>query len=116
MKRSEMLEKMVFSMELHAGNDPAWLDQMPSVKAGAYDYADKILRDLEEIYEAETKELNKEINLLNLKLTVATTALECIEDPRKLNHLERDDYTQKACLMNVAHVALKVMRGEYVEV
>jgi hypothetical protein len=48
MKRSEMLEKMVFSMELHAGNDPAWLDQMPSVKAGAYDYANKILRDLEQ--------------------------------------------------------------------
>ncbi len=48
MKRSEMLEKMVFSMEIHAGNDPAWLDQMPSVKAGAYDYANKILRDLEE--------------------------------------------------------------------
>ena len=48
MKRSDMLEKMVFSMELHAGNDPAWLDQMPSVKAGAYDYANKILRDLEE--------------------------------------------------------------------
>lgn len=48
MKRSEMLEKMVFSMELHAGNDPAWLDQMPGMKAGALDYADKILRDLEE--------------------------------------------------------------------
>jgi hypothetical protein len=48
MKRNEMLEKMVFSMELHAGNDPAWLDQMPSVKAGAYDYANKILRDLED--------------------------------------------------------------------
>ena len=48
MKRSEILEKMVFSMELHAGNDPAWLDQMPSMKARAYDYADKILRDLEE--------------------------------------------------------------------
>ena len=48
MKRSDMLEKMVFSMELHAGNDPAWLDQMPGMKAGALDYADKILRDLEE--------------------------------------------------------------------
>jgi hypothetical protein len=48
MKRSEMLEKMVFSMELHAGNDPAWLDQMPGMKAGALDYADKILRDLED--------------------------------------------------------------------
>jgi hypothetical protein len=43
-----MLEKMVFSMELHAGNDPAWLDQVPELKAGALDYADKILRDLEE--------------------------------------------------------------------
>jgi len=49
MKRSEMLEKMVFSMELHAGNDPAWLDQLPELKAGALDYADKILRDLEEL-------------------------------------------------------------------
>jgi hypothetical protein len=48
MKRSEMLEKMVFSMELHAGNDPAWLDYQPGMKAGALDYADKILRDLEE--------------------------------------------------------------------
>jgi len=48
MKRSEMLEKMVFSMELHAGNDPAWLDYMPGMKAAALDYADKILRDLEE--------------------------------------------------------------------
>jgi hypothetical protein len=48
MKRSEMLEKMVFSMELHACNDPAWLDQMPGMKAAALDYADKILRDLEE--------------------------------------------------------------------
>ena len=48
MKRSEMLEKMVFSMELHAGNDPAWLDSVPGMKAGALDYADKILRDLEE--------------------------------------------------------------------
>ena len=48
MKRSEMLEKMVFSMELHAGNDPAWLDQIPDMKAGALDYANKILRDLEE--------------------------------------------------------------------
>lgn len=48
MKRSEMLEKMVFSMELHAGNDPAWLDSVLGLKAGALDYADKILRDLEE--------------------------------------------------------------------
>jgi hypothetical protein len=48
MKRSEMLEKMVFSMELHAGNDPAWLDQMPDMKAGVLDYASKILRDLED--------------------------------------------------------------------
>jgi hypothetical protein len=48
MKRSEMLEKMVFSMELHAGNDPAWLDSVPGMKAGALDYADKILRDLED--------------------------------------------------------------------
>lgn len=48
MRRSEMLEKMVFSMELHAGNDPAWLDHQPGMKAGALDYADKILRDLEE--------------------------------------------------------------------
>ena len=48
MKRSEMLEKMVFSMELHAGNDPAWLDYMPGMKAAALDYANKILRDLEE--------------------------------------------------------------------
>jgi hypothetical protein len=44
-----MLEKMVFSMELHAGNDPAWLDNNPKLKQGAYDYANKILRDLEEI-------------------------------------------------------------------
>ena len=44
-----MLEKMVFSMELHAGNDPAWLDQNPKLKQGAFDYADKILRDLEEV-------------------------------------------------------------------
>jgi hypothetical protein len=43
-----MLEKMVFSMELHAGNDPAWLDQLPGMKARALDYADKILRDLED--------------------------------------------------------------------
>lgn len=35
-------------MELHAGNDPAWLDQIPGMKAGALDYANKILRDLEE--------------------------------------------------------------------
>ena len=35
-------------MELHAGNDPAWLDQNPKLKRGAFDYADKILRDLEE--------------------------------------------------------------------
>lgn len=35
-------------MELHAGNDPAWLDSMPGMKARALDYADKILRDLEE--------------------------------------------------------------------
>ena len=48
MKRSEMLEKLVFSMEMHAGNDPAWLDHQPGMKAGALDYADKILRDLEE--------------------------------------------------------------------
>lgn len=48
MKRSEMLEKMVFSMELHAGNDPAWLDSVPGLKARALDYTDKILRDLEE--------------------------------------------------------------------
>lgn len=48
MKRSEMLEKMVFSMELRAGNDPAWLDQIPDMKAGVLDYASKILRDLEE--------------------------------------------------------------------
>lgn len=48
MKRSEMLEKMVFSMELHAGNDPAWLDYQPGMKAEALDYANKILRDLEE--------------------------------------------------------------------
>lgn len=48
MKRSEMLEKMVFSMEMHAGNDPAWLDYQPGMKAGALDYADKVLRDLEE--------------------------------------------------------------------
>jgi hypothetical protein len=43
-----MLEKMVFSMELHAGNDPAWLDQNPRVKQNAINYADRILRDLEE--------------------------------------------------------------------
>jgi len=48
MKRSEMLEKMVFSMELHAGNDPAWLDQNLKLKQAAYDYAEKILRDLED--------------------------------------------------------------------
>lgn len=60
--------------------------------------------------------LREENNKLKLQITIATTALECIEDPRKINHSERDDYTQKACLMNVAHVALKVMRGEYVEV
>ena len=48
MKRSEMLEKLVFSMEMHAGNDPAWLDYQPGMKAGALDYADKILRVLEE--------------------------------------------------------------------
>jgi hypothetical protein len=43
-------------------------------------------------------------------------ALEKIEDPRKIGHTERDEYTQKACLMNVAHVALKRMRGEHVEI
>lgn len=48
MKRSEMLEKLVFSMEMHAGNDPAWLDYQPGMKAEALDYADKILTDLEE--------------------------------------------------------------------
>lgn len=71
---------------------------------------------IEETYEAKIKSLTEENSKLNLKLTIVTTALECIEDPRKMNHSERDDYTQKACLMNVAHVALKVMRGEHVEV
>jgi hypothetical protein len=47
MKRSEILNMLMFSMELHAGNDPAWLDQVPELKAHALDYADKILRDLE---------------------------------------------------------------------
>ncbi len=47
MKRSEILNMLMFSMELHAGNDPAWLDQVPELKARALDYADKILRDLE---------------------------------------------------------------------
>lgn len=64
----------------------------------------------------EMIKLRVENEKLKLQVTIATTALECIEDPRKMNHSERDDYTQKGCLMNVAHVALKVMRGEYVEV
>lgn len=39
---------MVFSIELHAGSDPAWLDCKPGMKQDALDYANKILRDLED--------------------------------------------------------------------
>lgn len=69
MKRSEMLEKMVFSMELHAGNDPAWLDYMPGMKAGALDYADKILRDLEEagMLPPFIDEIDDDMNLIGNK-------------------------------------------------
>ena len=48
MKRSEMLERLVFSIELHAGSDPSWLEHSIEVKQKAYEYANKILRDLEE--------------------------------------------------------------------
>ena len=48
MKRSKMLEKLVFSIELHAGSDPSWLEHDAKMKQRAYDYADKILGDLEE--------------------------------------------------------------------
>lgn len=48
MKRSEMLERLVFSIELHAGGDPSWLEHDAKMKEKAYDYAKKILDDLEE--------------------------------------------------------------------
>ena len=48
MKRSKMLENLVFSIELHAGSDPSWLEHDAKMKQHAYDYAHKILRDLEE--------------------------------------------------------------------
>ncbi len=48
MKRSEMLDILVFSIELHAGNDPSWLEHDAKVKARAYEYAHRILQDLEE--------------------------------------------------------------------
>lgn len=61
-----MLEKLVFSMELHAGNDPAWLDTIPELKQGALDYANKILRDLEEegMLPPETKATKKDFTNL----------------------------------------------------
>lgn len=49
MKRSEMVERLVFSIELHAGNDPSWLEHDPKVKQRAYDLADRVLRDLEDL-------------------------------------------------------------------
>lgn len=64
----------------------------------------------------EIEKLKNHNTVLGLKVTVAETALECIENPTKMNHKERDDKTQLYCLQNVAHVALKVMRGEHVDV
>ena len=49
MKRSEMLDILVFSIELHAGNDPSWLEHDPKTKSRAYDHAHKVLLDLEEV-------------------------------------------------------------------
>lgn len=48
MKRSEMLDKLVFSIELHAGNDPGWLDHDAKLKERAYEHAHRVLQDLEE--------------------------------------------------------------------
>lgn len=48
-------------------------------------------------------------------LSIALSALEKIEDPRKIGHSEPDEYTQKGCLMNIAHVALEKIRGTYGE-
>lgn len=51
MKRSEMIKKIVESIELHNGNDPSWLEY-PEAKRSkeiAYDVAHKLLQDLEEL-------------------------------------------------------------------
>lgn len=37
-------------------------------------------------------------------------ALEKVEDPRKMDHKERDNQTQMYCLMNVANTALEQFR------
>ncbi len=46
------------------------------------------------------------------RLYLAIAALEKIEDPRKIGHVEKDDYTMKCCLMNIAHEALGKIREE----
>jgi hypothetical protein len=48
MKRSEMIKLMVESIELHAGNDPDWLNRsgMERRKEEAYELASKLLRDM----------------------------------------------------------------------
>lgn len=38
-------------------------------------------------------------------LLVALGALEKVEDPRKRDHAEPDDYMVSACLMHIAHTA-----------
>jgi hypothetical protein len=51
MKRSEMVDHIVFFIELHNDNDPSWLEHPEAQKAKekAFDVASKLLNDIEEL-------------------------------------------------------------------
>ena len=51
MKRSEMVDHIVFFIELHNDNDPSWLEYPEAQKAKekAFDVASKLLNDIEEL-------------------------------------------------------------------
>jgi hypothetical protein len=51
MKRSEMVDHIVFFIELHNDNDPSWLEHPEAQKAKekAFNVASKLLNDLEEL-------------------------------------------------------------------
>lgn len=64
------------------------------------------------VVKEEFGRINIELSKTKEKLAIAVEALEKIEDPRKMDHKERDEQTTVYCLQNVAHEALSKIRGE----
>lgn len=53
------------------------------------------------------KDLEDELTLAKKREEILREALLKISDPRKRDHKEPDDYTEKCCLMSIAFEALK---------